>query len=216
VRIRLIEASPRILPRSSELTSQRVTARLKSLGVKVETGKRVEQENAHEIIVSGDHVHSHTVIWTSGVTNHPFFAAHPKVFTLAANGRVEVDVYLRATEDIYVIGDNAATTHTGLAQTALHNAVYVARAIQAQHRGVTPPIYHPRLPVQAIPVGRRWAAIEWKSIRIYGWIGAIIRRFANLHGYAEILPVNTALGAWRAANVYEDDYFAPTLTRRAD
>jgi len=211
VRIRLIEAAPRVLPRSSEMTSRRVAKRLRSLGVRVETNKRVERENAAELIVSGDAVESHTVIWTSGVTNHPFFANNPDVFHLTPNGRVEVDVYLRASEEIYVIGDNAATAYTGLAQTALHNADYVARTIHRIHKGTTPELYRPKLPVQAIPVGRHWAVIEWRFIHIYGWVGALIRRLADLHGYTELLPVNTALGAWRAANTYEDDYFAPTL-----
>lgn len=216
VSIRLIEASPRVLPRSSEMTSNRVAKRLRKLGVKIETNKRVEKENAAELIVSGDPVESHTVIWTSGVTNHPFFAKHPDVFRLAPNGRVEVDVYLRAADDIFVIGDNAATPYTGLAQTALHNADYVARTIHALHVGTTPKLYHPRLPVQAIPIGRHWAVIEWRFIRIYGWLGAIIRRLADLHGYTTLLPVHTAFGAWFAANVHEDDYFAPTVKRKTD
>ncbi|MEO5949708.1 MAG: FAD-dependent oxidoreductase [Candidatus Saccharimonas sp.] len=213
VRIRLIEAEPRVLPRSSEMTSRRVAKRLRSLGVKVETNKCVEKENAAELIVSGDAVESHTVIWTSGVSNHPFFTNNPDTFKLTPKGRVEVDVYLRASEHIYVIGDNAATTYTGLAQTALHNADFVARTIRAVYEGAPTTIYHPRLPVQAIPVGRNWAVIEWRFIRIYGWIGAVIRRFADLRGYTELLPVNTALSAWRAANTYEDDYFAPTIKR---
>lgn len=216
VHVTLVEAAPRVLPRSSERTSRRVTKRLRSLGVKVQVNKRVERENAHELIVSGDAIESHTVIWTAGVTNHPFFAAHPDVFTLAPNGRVEVDVYLRATDDIYVIGDNAATSYTGLAQTAIHNADYVARSLRAIHSGRAPAIYHPRLPVQAIPVGRGWAAIEWKFVRIYGRLGGFIRRLADLHGYTMLSPLETAFEAWYAARMYEDDYFAPTIKHTTD
>lgn len=213
VRVRLVEAAPRILPRSSETTSRRVTARLRRLGVRVEVGKRVEEEHATALLVSGDPIESHTVIWTSGVTNHPFFAKHPEVFHLAPNGRVEVDVYLRAADGIYVIGDNAATPYTGLAQTALHDADYVARTIHSFHRAQSPALYRPKLPVSVVPVGRNWAALEWRFIRIYGWPASFIRRIADLHGYTMLLPVTTALGAWRAASVYEDDYFTPTLKR---
>ena len=216
IHIRLVEAAPRVLPRSSEETSKRVMRRLRSLGVTVEVNKRVEKENAANLIVSGDTVDSHTVIWTSGVTNHPFFGQHPDVFRLAKNGRVEVDEQLRAAKDVFVIGDNAATPYTGLAQTALHNADYIARILRLLREGKTAPAYRPHRPAQAIPVGDRWAVIEWRSIRIYGWIGSLIRRFADLHGYTEILPVHTAFGAWRAAHVYEDDYFAPTLKHEND
>jgi len=213
VHIRLMEAAPRVLPRSSEITSTRVAKRLRSLGVKVETNKRVEKENATELIVNDNTIESHTVIWTSGVSNHPFFSNHPKIFSLTPKGRVDVDSYLGAGDDIYVIGDNASTMYTGLAQTALHNADYVAHTILALHEGKPTKAYKPRLPVQAIPVGNRWAVIEWRFIRIYGWLGAVIRRFADLRGYTELLPVTTALEAWRAASTYEDDYFAPTIKR---
>lgn len=212
IHIRLIEASPRILPRSSEATSRRVTKRLRQLGVKVETNKKVEQANATDLIVSGDSVESHTVIWTSGVSNHPLFAKHPEIFRLAKNGRVEVDANLRAAENIWVIGDNAATKYTGLAQTALHNADYLARALKRILRGKKPRAYRPTLPASAIPVGSNWAVLEWRFVRIYGWLGSLVRRFADLDGYSKILPVRTAIGAWRAASVYEDDYFTPTLT----
>ena len=216
IQIRLVEAAPRVLPRSSMQTSQHVERRLRSLGVKIEVNKRVEKENAANLIVSGNTVESHTVIWTSGVTNNPFFAQYPDTFRFTPNGRVEVDEYLRVTKDIFVIGDNAATPYTGLAQTALHNADYVARTIRLMHEGRNTPDYHPRLPVQAIPVGDHWAVIEWRFVHIYGLLGSLIRRFADLHGYTEILPVHTALGAWRAAHVYEDDYFAPTLKHETD
>lgn len=211
VKVRLVEAAPRILPRSSATTSRKVSRQLKKLGVKIETDKRVERANAKQLVVSGKPIESHTVIWTSGVTNHPFFAAHPKVFTLAQNGRVVVDEYLMAYPDVYVLGDNAATPYTGLAQTAIHDASTVASNLIRQTKGKKPRKYRAKLPVSAIPVGRRWAVIEWRWIRLYGWLGAIVRRLANLVGYLEVLPFGTSLGAWRAARVYENDYFTPTV-----
>lgn len=211
VRIRLIEAAPRLLPRSSEQLSRAVTKRLKKLGVSVEVNKRVERENAKAVIVSGRPIESQTVIWTSGVMNHPLFAAHLDVFRLAKNGRVEVNDFLMAYPGIYVLGDNAATPYTGLAQTAVRDASTVARNLRRLEAGKKSQKYRPLLPVTAIPVGKRWAAIEWKWIRIYGWLGAIIRRAANLVGYLEVLPFGTSLGAWRAARLYQNDYFTPTV-----
>lgn len=211
VRVRLIEAAPRVLPRSSERTSRKVAQRLKQLGVKIETNKKVERATAHRLIVSGKPIESHTVIWTSGVSNHPIFAAHPTIFTLAANGRVEVDKHLMAHPSIYVIGDNAATQYTGLAQTAVHDGVFVARNLQRKAHGKKLRPYKPALPVSAIPVGRRWAVIEWRWIKLYGLLGSMIRRAADLIGYLDVMPIGTSLGAWRAARVYENDYFTPTI-----
>jgi NADH dehydrogenase FAD-containing subunit len=177
----------------------------------VETGKKVEQENAQELIVSGKPIESHTVIWTSGVANHPFFAAHPEVFTLAPNGRVVVDDHMIAHGDIYVIGDNAATKYTGLAQTALHDAQYVAKHLKRLRDGKKLIPYKAVLPPSAVPVGKNWAVLEWKSIRIYGFLGGLIRRAADWIGYNDVMPIGMSLGAWRASTVYENDYFTPTL-----
>ncbi|MBC7764652.1 FAD-dependent oxidoreductase [Microbacteriaceae bacterium] len=213
IRVRLIEAAPRVLPRSSEQTSHAVTQRLKKLGVHVETGKKVEKENAKQLVVSGRPIESHTVIWTSGVTNHPFFAAHPMVFTLAPNKRVVVDGHMMAHDNIYVIGDNADTKYTGLAQTALHDAQYIAKHLKRIADGKKLVPYKAVLPASAVPVGKNWAVLEWKSIRIYGFLGGLIRRAADWIGYSDLMPFGMSLGAWRASTVYENDYFTPTLKR---
>ena len=218
VSIRLVEANERLLPRSHPTTSRKVRRRLESLGVVVQTGAKVESANAEQLVVSGRPLASHTVIWTSGVANNPLFAAHPDIFKLAPNGRVVVDKYLRAAPSIYVIGDNAATPFTGLAQTALHDAKFIAQNFRNRQAGRSMHGYAAVQPPSVVPVGRAWAAFEWKWFRTYGWIGAVIRRAADFIGYSDILPVGQALRPWYAARMYEQDYFTPspkmTLERR--
>jgi len=210
VRIRLIEAAPRILPRMSEKASARVYKRLRKLGVAIKTGKPVEKATASEIMVGGEPLKSQTVIWTSGVMNHPFFKKHEAIFALAPNGRVVVDQYMQAAPHIYVIGDNAATPYTGLAQTALHDAIFVAKNLQRQKHGQSLKPYQAVKPPVVVPVGDRWAVFEWHWLRLYGWIAAIIRRAADFIGYNDILPLGQALGVWRAGTVMEDDSFKPS------
>jgi len=210
-KIKLIEASPRVLPRMSEMTSRVVEHRLRKLGVDVQTGKKVEGESATELVVSGKPIASHTVIWTSGVTNNPFFAAHPEIFKLAKNGRVEVDAYLKAYSNIYVIGDNAATPYTGLAQTAIHDGDFVAKNLIRKSRGKKMKKYHAAKPIPVVPVGANWAVVEWGPVKLYGFIGGLIRRAADAIGYNDVLPLGRTIGAWTASMVYEDDYFTPTV-----
>jgi NADH dehydrogenase len=195
----------------SQMTSRIVEHRLRKLGVDVETGKKVEGENATELVVSGKPVASHTVIWTSGVSNNPFFAAHSDVFKLAKNGRVIVDEYMRARSDIYVIGDNAATPYTGFAQTAVHDGDFVAKNLLRKSRGKKMKKYHASAPIPVVPVGSNWAAVEWGGLRVYGFIGGLVRRAADAIGYNDVLPLGTTIGAWTASMVYEDDYFTPTV-----
>jgi NADH dehydrogenase len=208
-KIRLIEAAPRLLPRSHPKTSAKVKRRLEKLGVEVQLDTKVEKATATEIIASGRPIESHTVIWTSGVTNSPLFAAHPDIFRLAKNGRVEVDKHLKAHKDIYVLGDNAATQFTGLAQTALHDAKFIAENLLRHKRGIALKDYKAVQPASVVPVGARWATFEWHGIRMHGWPAAIIRRLADFIGYSDILPIGQALRPWHASMIYEHDYFYP-------
>jgi len=203
--ISIIEAAPRVLPRMSEQASALVLKRLKKLGVHVELNKKVEAETADSLIVSGRAIKSHTVIWTSGVSNNPFFKANEKQFNLAPNGRVIVDKHMRADKHIYVIGDNAVTPFGGLAQTALHDGIYVAKQILKKSKKQ----YSAKQPPVVVPVGENWAIFEYKKIRFGGWIGALIRQAADFIGYRDILPFGQAIGVWRAQRIKEDAVFIP-------
>jgi len=215
IRIDLIEAAPRILPRMSERASRRVAKRLKKLGVSVQVGKAVQSETADAIMVSGKPIKSQTVIWTSGVANSPFYEKNKDQFKFAPRGRIAVDQYMRAADDLYVIGDNAATLYTGLAQTALHDAKFVAKNILREQRGWRPKEYKAVQPIVIIPVGEKWSVFEWHGIRLYGWIAAVLRRAADFVGYSDMLPLGQALGVWHASTIMEDDYFLPTSVEQS-
>lgn len=208
--IDLIEAAPRILPRMSERASKKVEKRLKDLGVHVQTGKAVESATADNLVINGKKVESRTVIWTSGVTNNPFYKNNEQHFTFSKNGRIEVDEYMRARKGLYVIGDNANTPYSGLAQTALHDALFVANNLKRRQNNQKPKKYKAVMPPVVVPVGHSWAVFEWHGITLSGRLAAGLRRMADLIGYRDILPLGHALGVWRASYELEDDYFPST------
>lgn len=198
VNIDLIEAAPRVLPRSSEAISRKAEKRLRKLGVNVELDKKVESENADALIVSGQPLKSHTVIWTSGVANAPFFKDNADKFELDQRAHVIVDQFMQARENIYVIGDNAATPFAGLAQTALHDAIFVARNIKRELHNHTPKAYRAVRPASVVPIGKDWAVFEWGKIRFGGIIASWVREAADIIGYHDLLPIGQAIGVWRA------------------
>lgn len=207
VNIHLVEAAPRILPRMSEAASQAVHKRLEKLGVQVDVGKKVESATADTLMVSGKPIKSSTVIWTSGVATHPFYKDNAEHFEFAKNGKIAVDEYMQTKDGIYVLGDNAATPFSGMAQTALHDALFVSKNIARRKSGRKPKKYSPIAPPVVVPVGENWAILEWHGIRIKGRIASIIRSLADMMGYSDILPLGQAFGVWRAEKVVEDDYF---------
>lgn len=204
IRISLVEAAPRVLPRMSEKASRLVEKRLQKLGVKVMTNKKVEAATHDDMTISGRHVPSHTMIWTSGVTNNPFFKAHDHIFQLAPNGKVEVDEQLRAAPNVYVIGDNALTPYSGLAQTALKDAQFIADHLKRVTYNLPLKRYKPRKPPVVIPVGENWAIFEWGPLCFGGFIASLLRRAADLIGYHDLLPIGHALGVWRAQFTHEE------------
>lgn len=205
IHIALIEAAPRVLPRMSEKASAKVLRRLEKLGVKVQTGKTVESASEDLLTVSGEMMTSDTIIWTSGVANHPFYKANADHFEFAPNGRILVDAYMQTKSGVYVIGDNAATQFTGLAQTALHDALFVADNIKRLAREQPAREYKAVMPPVVVPVGEFWAVFEWRKLRITGLVAAMIRRAADFVGYSDILPIGQALGIWRPHRVWHDE-----------
>jgi NADH dehydrogenase len=198
LQINLIEAAPRVLPRSSDKVSKMVEKRLRSLGVHVETGKKVERETATSLIVNGKPLPTQTVIWTSGVANAAFFKDNAEHFTLNERGKVVVDKFMRAAPDIYVIGDNAATPYSGLAQTALHDGIFVARHLMGKR---TP--YKVISPPTVVPVGHNWAIFEWGKLHFGGFLGSLLRRASDIIGYHDVLPIGRAVSVWRSEAKYE-------------
>lgn len=213
VNISLVEASPRLLPRMHPSTSSKVKRRLEKIGVNVELDKKVESATAEGLIVSGKPLKSHTIIWTSGVANHPFYQTNAKHFSFTKNGKIEVNDYLRTKDGIYVIGDNAATPFSGLAQTALHDALFVSGNFKRRQKNVPLKKYKAVMPPVVVPVGENWAVFEWRKLRLSGWLASLLRRAADVIGYRDILPLGWALGAWRAQQEYEADYFTPSLRK---
>jgi NADH dehydrogenase len=210
MKISIIEAAPRVLPRMSEKASRLVHERLTQLGVHVELNKKVEEQTVDSLIVSGKPIKTNTVIWTSGVANSPFFEANTGQFEISKNHKVIVDKYLRSSPDVYVIGDNAFTQFSGLAQTALKDGIFVANHLLGKSKKP----YVAKMPPVVVPVGERWAIFEYKKILLSGDIASRIRSVADFVGYSDILPFGQALGVWHAQRIKEDSYF-PVVTPRA-
>jgi NADH dehydrogenase len=204
-RIDLVEAAPKVLPRSSDAVSAQVQRRLERLGVTVMTGAVVEGETATALNLKGQTFTTQTVVWTAGVASNPFYKQNEQRFTLAKGNRVQVDEYLQAANGIYVMGDNAATLYSGLAQTAINDADFVAADIERRLDGKLRPAYKPKRPVGVTPVGHGWAVVEWGKLHFAGYPGWLLRRAADLVAYHDIERWPAAIRVWLAEPQREDE-----------
>lgn len=212
IHVDLAEAAPRLLPRMPKDVSRAVARHLRSVGVQVHLNKKVEAQTADALMINGKPIRSHTVVWTAGVTNRPFF--RDQGFQLAKNGRVRVDQFLQAEPGIYVVGDNADTPYSGMAQVAITDAEYVAENLKrlADHKEAQP--YTAKKPIYVIPAGPSWAAVLWGSVRIYGRVGWWLRRAADFMAYRDFEPWYKAAGDWVSDRKSED--LCPTCNDKLD
>lgn len=183
VHVDLIEGTSRLLPRMPKDVSWSVTRNLKKLGVRIYLKTFVQGQTANQLMINGKQIRSHTVIWTAGMSNNPFFSANN--FQLTASGKVRVDQFLQAEPGIYVLGDNADTAYAGMAQTALHDGLFVAEHLKRLANGQDPIPYRSKKPVYVMPAGPKWAAVVWGRFRVYGRLGWAIRRAADLRAFKD-------------------------------
>lgn len=203
IKVSIVEAAPRIIPRSSNTAAKIVSKRLKKMGIEVLTNHKVQALDDKFITIEGKKVPTETAIWTSGVANNPFFAANHEYFLLAPNGRVNVDTHLKAHKDIYVIGDNNTVKYSGMAWPAFDQAVFVANHLARVASKRRFKAFRPKQPPSGIPVGEGWGYVEWHGVYLAGRSGYAARRLMELYGYAQLVPWKSALAVWRAHDIPE-------------
>jgi NADH:ubiquinone reductase (H+-translocating) len=125
-----------------------------------------------------------------------------KGLELDKKGRVLVDAVLQAkgNDNVFVVGDAAATRYAGMAQTAIRDASFVAKTMYRKlHNHDTHP-YTIKPPVYAVPVGAGYAAVVWRRLHVYGRMGWWIRRLADIKFFLSILPLRKALVVFRSGS----------------
>jgi NADH:ubiquinone reductase (H+-translocating) len=194
VHVDLVEAAPKLIPRMPDRMSRAIAKRLKNLGVRLYCGQSVEGMTADSLTINGKPIQSHTVVWNAGTTTSSFYKENN--FAMGERGKVAVDEYLQAEPDVYVIGDNAATEYSGMAQTALYDGHFVAENIERHLEGRLMRRYVPKRPIYVIPVGHNWAAVLWGKVQIYGLAGWLLRLAADMVGFKDYEPWWRATKQW--------------------
>ncbi len=197
----LVEGADRVLPMLDPVLSAKAYKRLSKLGVSIHLNTRVNSCEEGKVCLEAGDIKADVIVWTAGSAPVDFYAEHPRIFKLE-KGRVEVDEFLRAHghEDIYVLGDNANTPFSGMAQTALHDAKFVARNLLRARRGQKAVAYRAWHPMYVVPIGENWAVLQTKKSQRSGYAGWLARRRADRWIFRNFLPYQAAIKQWRRGN----------------
>jgi NADH dehydrogenase len=182
----LVEGGKRILPSFDETLAAAAQRQLQRLGVSVRTGAIVEAVDGDGVIAGGERLRAATVLWTAGVAASPLSALVGA--PTDRSGRAVVGPGLEATTDsnIFVIGDAANVTQDGkpapgVAQAALQQGAYVARAIRARIEGrVAPAPFRYRDVGSMAVVGKGFALLQAPHFRLSGRLTWLVWAFVHI------------------------------------
>ena len=197
-RILLFEAAARILPTYPEILSERAREHLQQLGVDVRTNAKVEQVDAGGVIVNGERIGSHTVLWSAGVLASP--VGKWLGVETDRSGRITVhpDFSVPGHSNVFAIGDTAAAVAPvrnlfgvqrrkpmllpGVAQPAIQGGKYVASVIRRRVLGrpAPAPFWYWDKGDMAI-IGRTFAVADLKFFRFAGFFAWLL--WAGVHIY---------------------------------
>lgn len=199
--IDLVEGSPRVLPMMSEKVSARVEQRLRLLGVNVLCNRDLRKQDSWTVMLADMTIGAKTLIWTAGITTNELVKNIPGI-ELGKKNRIVVDEYLQVKghENIFVVGDAADTQYSGLAQTALHDAEYVAQVIGNKKRNKIIAPYVPQSVAYNIGVGHRWSVMVIGKFVMYGFLPYIMRTLIDIKFFLSILPVGAVWRLYRKGN----------------
>ena len=200
ISVDLVESSKRILPMFPLNFSRKIEKRLKDLGVNIILTRTVLEEEIDGVTLSDTmNLKAKTVIWTAGAqANSLYFQLKNADFN--KQGKVFVDDFLRVEgeKNIFALGDGAATKYSGMAQTALRDAVYVANLLAKKEKGKE---RYPRVekePIYAIPVGKKWAGTLINGRAYFGKKGWFLRRVVDMVVFIAFLPLKEALWVFKS------------------
>jgi putative oxidoreductase len=184
-RIILVQSAARVLPTFDTRLSAQARRALERLGVEVMVGSRVEDIDAHGVVVGGNRIAARTVLWAAGVTASPAAKWLGAEADSAGRVKVQADLSVRGLPNVYVIGDTALSSAwngqavPGLAPAAKQAGAYVAHAISTRLRrrpAAQAFVYHHRGSLATI--GRKAAVADFGRIRLWGapawWLWGIV------------------------------------------
>lgn len=205
VNIYLVEAGPRVLPQLTERGSRLAQKRLEKLGVKILTNTAVKSETVNNLRTSGGPIKTHSVIWTAGTTNNPFFKENESMFEFDKRGKVIAGKHLQVDNHLYVCGDNVSTRFSGLALTAVAHASYISKDIKDRLKGRERRTQKDRNPITVVPIGNAFSILQYRKLVLHGRYISLVRRFADLIGYTDVMGPLRALTIWSNSDKTEEN-----------
>ncbi|HLX57229.1 MAG TPA: NAD(P)/FAD-dependent oxidoreductase [Ktedonobacteraceae bacterium] len=179
-RIILIEAAPRILGAFPESLARKTKRKLEHMGVEVREGSAVEQVDTQGVVVGGERIDAHTIIWSAGVSASPAGKWLGAEADRAGRVKVEDDLSVPGHPNVFVIGDTASAMQDGkplpgVAPVAMQAGHYVASVIAQRISGKEEhKPFHYLNKGNLATVGRSYALVDLGVLKMTGFLAWVI------------------------------------------
>jgi NADH:quinone reductase (non-electrogenic) len=190
-RVMVIDRGKRILGTFSEELSQAAMKRLEHLGVEVRLGVGVDGVDAGGVTVAGERILSKAVIWTAGVAPSPAGKWLNAETDRAGRVRVEPDLSIPGSPEVFVLGDAASLDQEGhalpgVAQVAIQQGRYAGRLIARRISGRPSPsrfLYFDKGNMAV--VGGGFAVLQTGKVRMSGFLAWLAWGLVHLQFLAQ-------------------------------
>ena len=187
-RIILIEAGPRVLPSFAPSLSAAAQRALERHGVEIRLGHPVTRCDEAGVMLGEERVECGVTIWAAGVMASPAAQWLEAEHDLAGRVMVGRDLRLPGDHQIFVIGDTASVRDEagkplpGVATVAKQEGSYVARWLLARLAGMpVPPAFHYRDYGELATVGRNFAVVDFRWMKLKGRIAWFVWCVAHIY-----------------------------------
>lgn len=175
VRVILVHGGDRILPSFPEHLSRKATEALAERGVEMRLNQRVTDMGKHTVSIGETQIEGRP-IWTAGVEASPLGKALGAPLDRAGRVRVQPDLTVPGSEDVYVVGDLAAVEINGspvpgVAPAAEQGGKQAAdNALRSLEGKETVPFDY-QDPGSMAVVGRGDAVVDAGGVKLSSWPG---------------------------------------------
>lgn len=233
--ISIIEATPRVLGALPKELSGYAADRLRSLGIRLDLDTCVKKVERARVTIaprplkpgesndallcdfrgeSEKQVEADAIVWTGGIRGSS--ALEKLGLPLDSRGkRLEVGPTLEVPgkKDVFAIGDAALLMDPAtklpvpwLAQAATAHGQVVAKTVISRLAGGSDAEYRFREYPVIVPLGGKCAIAKVGGLTLKGWLGWLLKEFANLRYFLSILPLRPAIVLWwRGAKMYSQN-----------
>jgi NADH:ubiquinone reductase (H+-translocating) len=172
-KVRLIEATSRILGSFPESLSLKAKQQLERLGVEVCCGAPVSDITSENYVLGNQRVAAKTVLWAAGVAASPLGKLLGCELDKAGRVLVQSDLSLANHPNIFVAGDLASVQYDGkavpgVAPAAKQMGKHVAQAIKARLQNKSTPVFKYQDFGNLATIGRLAAIVDLRGFKFSG------------------------------------------------